>query len=32
MKAATKGHKAEWVARPRGAIRDARLNPPQPAE
>jgi 1A family penicillin-binding protein len=27
MKAATKGHKAEWVARPRGAIRDARLQP-----
>ena len=28
MKAATKGHKAEWVDRPRGATRDARVNPP----
>ena len=28
MKAATKGQKAAWIARPRGAIRDARLNPP----
>ena len=27
MKAATKGQKAEWVDRPRGAIRDARLEP-----
>ncbi len=30
MKAATKGHQAEWVTRPRGAIRDARVNPPPP--
>jgi penicillin-binding protein 1A len=28
MKAATKGHKAAWVTRPRGATRDARVNPP----
>ncbi len=27
MKAATKGHKAEWVNRPRGATRDARVSP-----
>ncbi len=38
MKAATKGHKAEWVDRPRGAIRDARLQQarsragPEPAQ
>ena len=31
MKAATKGQKAEWVHRPRGAIRDARVNPPPAA-
>jgi penicillin-binding protein 1A len=31
MKAATKGHKATWVSRPRGAQRDARVNPPAPA-
>ena len=30
MKAATKGHKAEWVHRPRGATRDVRVNPPPP--
>lgn len=30
MKAATKGHKANWVARPRGATRDVRVNPPPP--
>jgi len=30
MKAATKGHKAAWVARPRGATRDVRVNPPPP--
>ena len=28
MKAATKGHRAEWVDRPRGANRDARTSPP----
>jgi 1A family penicillin-binding protein len=28
MKAATKGHKPSWVQRPRGAYRDARVNPP----
>ena len=28
MKVATKGMKPAWVARPRGAIRDARVNPP----
>ena len=28
MKAATKGHQAQWVTRPRGAIRDVRLQPP----
>ena len=28
MKAATKGQKAIWIDRPRGAIRDARVNPP----
>ena len=28
MKAATKGHKATWISRPRGATRDARVNPP----
>jgi 1A family penicillin-binding protein len=27
MKAATKGHRPEWVERPRGANRDARVNP-----
>jgi len=32
MKAATKGQKAEWIARPRGATRDARVNPPQVPE
>ncbi len=30
MKAATKGQKAAWIARPRGAARDVRLNPPPP--
>jgi penicillin-binding protein 1A len=30
MKAATKGQKASWIDRPRGAVRDARLNPPPP--
>ena len=30
MKAATKGHKAEWVDRPRGGIRDVRVQPPAP--
>ena len=29
MKAATKGHKAEWVGRPRGAIRNVRLQQAQ---
>ena len=28
MKVATKGQKATWIDRPRGAIRDARVNPP----
>jgi 1A family penicillin-binding protein len=28
MKAATKGQKAAWIDRPRGALRDARFNPP----
>ncbi len=28
MKVATKGMKADWVDRPRGAIRDVRVNPP----
>jgi membrane carboxypeptidase/penicillin-binding protein len=28
MKVATKGMKADWIARPRGAIRDVRVNPP----
>ncbi len=28
MKVATKGMKANWIDRPRGAIRDARVNPP----
>ena len=28
MKVATKGQKPAWIARPRGAIRDARVNPP----
>ncbi len=28
MKAATKGEKATWIERPRGAARDARLTPP----
>jgi len=28
MKVATKGMKANWINRPRGAIRDARVNPP----
>jgi penicillin-binding protein 1A len=32
MKAATKGQPATWIERPRGAIRDARLNPPPPLE
>ena len=32
MKAATKGHKAEWINRPRGATRDARVNPPAPTQ
>ncbi|HUQ89920.1 MAG TPA: PBP1A family penicillin-binding protein [Vicinamibacterales bacterium] len=30
MKVATKGMKASWIERPRGAIRDARVNPPAP--
>ena len=30
MKVATKGMKPTWVNRPRGAIRDARVNPPPP--
>lgn len=30
MKAATKGQRATWIERPRGAIRDARVNPPPP--
>lgn len=29
MKAATKGHKAEWVDRPRGGVRNVRLQPGQ---
>ena len=29
MKAATKGQRAAWIARPRGTVQDARLNPPQ---
>lgn len=29
MKAATKGQKASWISRPRGATQDARLEPPQ---
>jgi len=29
MKAATKGDKASWIGRPRGAVREARANPPQ---
>jgi 1A family penicillin-binding protein len=28
MKAATKGQRATWIGRPRGAIQDVRLNPP----
>jgi 1A family penicillin-binding protein len=32
MKAATKGHKAEWVERPRSGLRDARLQAAQPAK
>ena len=32
MKAATKGQKAAWIDRPRGAIRDARVNPPPAPE
>ena len=32
MKAATKGHKAEWVDRPRSGLRDARLQAAQPAK
>jgi 1A family penicillin-binding protein len=32
MKAATKGHKAEWVTRPRSGLRDARLQAAQPAK
>jgi penicillin-binding protein 1A len=28
MKVATKGQKAVWIDRPRGAMRDARVNPP----
>jgi membrane carboxypeptidase/penicillin-binding protein len=32
MKAATKGQKASWIDRPRGAMRDARVNPPAPLE
>ncbi len=32
MKAATKGQKAAWIERPRGAMRDARVNPPQVPE
>ena len=30
MKVATKGQKPVWIDRPRGAIREARLNPEQP--
>lgn len=32
MKAATKGQRASWLDRPRGAIRDARVNPPPPLQ
>ena len=32
MKVATKGQKAAWFSQPRGAIRDARVNPPPPLE
>jgi hypothetical protein len=32
MKAATKGHKAEWVTRPRSGLRDARLQAAQPTK
>ena len=32
MKAATKGHKAQWVGRPRGATRDVRLRPVLPSK
>jgi membrane carboxypeptidase/penicillin-binding protein len=32
MKAATKGQRASWIGRPRGAIRDVRLNQPAPTE
>jgi penicillin-binding protein 1A len=32
MKVATKGQKAVWFGQPRGAIRDARVNPPPPLE
>jgi penicillin-binding protein 1A len=32
MKVATKGQKPAWFGQPRGAIRDARVNPPPPLE
>jgi penicillin-binding protein 1A len=32
MKAATKGQASTWVDRPRGAVRDARVNPPPPQQ
>jgi penicillin-binding protein 1A len=32
MKVATKGQKAAWFGQPRGALRDARVNPPPPLE
>ena len=32
MKAATKGQRAAWLTRPRGAIRDVRVSPPPPLE